>query len=450
MKQNKKGIVYLFLLKISLAPAQTLLDNYVEEGLENNQTYIKEQLDTKIAQEEQNIAKGLFLPEVTFNANYTLADGGRLIGFPVGDLFNPAYTVLNELTQTNQFPTDLANFNEQLLPNDFHETRLRLIQPVLNTDIYFGYKAKRELTTVNLAKEEAYRNQLAFQIRKAYYDHLKLMEQRTILDSTRLVIKELVRVNTKLVEYDVATKDAVLDAKTQLSDINAQLAANERLINTSRIFFNFLLNRELESEIAMDVVQLEQTEEANLERLKQNALSNRSEIAQLEGSLLAQRFEIKRNQNFIVPDINVLFEGGFQGFGYSFDTEQDYVFFNVGLVWPLFKGGRNSANIRKAKLQKQQLETQLTDLRNTIQLQVADAYYQYQESLKIYASRVSGLASALENFKIVEAQYRQNQVALLQFNDARTKLTNAQLRESIAKYDIMIARANLKKTIQIP
>ena len=443
-------VLGIFLLGTSLVQAQDILEKYVMEGLENNQSYIKEQLDTKIAQEEQNIARGLFLPEITFNANYTLADGGRLIGFPVGDLFNPAFGTLNELTQSNQFPTDLGDFSEQLLPNNFHETRLRLVQPVINTDIYFGYKARKELTAVNVAKEEAYRNQLAFQIRKAYYDHLKLLEQRTILDSTRLVVKELLRVNTKLVEYDVATKDAVLDAKAQLSDLTAQLAVNERFINTSRIFFNFLLNRELEAEIEFDFIQPNEMEHSDLTSLKENALANRSEVKQVEGSLKAQEYEVKRNQNFIIPDVNVLLESGYQGFGYEFDDQQDYILFNVGLVWPLFKGGRNRANVRKAKLEERQLGTQLTDLRNNIQLQVADAYYQYQESIKIYESRAIGLANALENFKIVWAQYRQNQVALLQFNDARTKLTNAQLSESIAKYDILIARANLKKTVQIP
>ena len=172
-------IILLSFIQFTIAAsAQSILDTYVEEGLISNQQYLKERLSTKIALEESNISKSLLYPDVSFNASYILSDGGRTIGFPVGDLLNPAYTSLNQLTNSNQFPTDLENFNEQLLPNDFHETKIRIIQPILNTEIYYGYKAKKSLVSLNQAKTNAFRNQLEFEIRKAYFNHLKVLEQK--------------------------------------------------------------------------------------------------------------------------------------------------------------------------------------------------------------------------------------------------------------------------------
>ena len=220
----KFPIVTLILSVSTSVTGQQVLEDYVETGLASNQQYLKERLNTDIAKEESNISKSGFLPDLSFNASYIIADGGRAIGFPVGDLFNPAYSALNQLTNSNQFPTNLQNINEQLLPNDFHETKIRVVQPILNTNIYYGYKAKRSLVSLNEAKADAYKNQLGFEIRKAYYNYLKLLEQKVILDSTRVVVKELIRVNGKFVKYDVATKDVLYNAEAQLYQVDAQLA----------------------------------------------------------------------------------------------------------------------------------------------------------------------------------------------------------------------------------
>ena len=40
----------------------------------------------------------MFLPDISMNARYTVARGGRIIEFPVGDLLNPVYITLNMLT----------------------------------------------------------------------------------------------------------------------------------------------------------------------------------------------------------------------------------------------------------------------------------------------------------------------------------------------------------------
>jgi outer membrane protein len=48
-------------------------------------------------------AKALYYPTASFGTQYTLAAGGRNIEFPIGDLLNPVYNTLNDITQTNNF-----------------------------------------------------------------------------------------------------------------------------------------------------------------------------------------------------------------------------------------------------------------------------------------------------------------------------------------------------------
>ncbi len=99
--KNSKSLFFLtlfFLLCHAFAKAQSPLETYIQIGLENNQQFLKTRLETKISNEEKEISKSFFLPDVAFDATYLLADGGRTIDFPIGDLFNPAYAALNNLT----------------------------------------------------------------------------------------------------------------------------------------------------------------------------------------------------------------------------------------------------------------------------------------------------------------------------------------------------------------
>ena len=449
MKKYFLSILF-FTLNCLASFGQSVLQEYIKTGLENNQQFLKARLATQIAYQENNVAKSYFLPDVAFQASYLLAEGGRTIDFPIGDLFNPAYAALNQLTGTEQFPTDISNVNEQFLPNDFHETKIRIAQPIFNTDIYFGYKASQANISVNQAKENSYRNQLIFEITKAYYNHLQVLAQQQILDSTKFVLKQLVQVNEKLIKNDVATKDVLYNAQAQLDNLDAQIATVQKNVNTSRIFFNYLLNRDLTEPILVNDPTDEEISinEWSLDLAQNEAISNRSDLLVVKGGIEAQQFLIRKEKAYLLPDVSVGAEFGYQGFGYTFDENQDFYLLSFNLNWSIFQGGRNKSQVQLANLQKEQVSADYQNLKQQIQLEVANAFYEWEETLKIYKARLSELKNAKENFNIVKGQYETNQALLVQFNQARNDLTTAQLATAIAKYNIAISKANLQRTTQ--
>ena len=60
---------------------------------------------------EVDQARGLFLPTATVDARYSETHGVM----NVGDLVNPAYAALNQLTGSNAFPTNI----DARLPSEF-------------------------------------------------------------------------------------------------------------------------------------------------------------------------------------------------------------------------------------------------------------------------------------------------------------------------------------------
>jgi outer membrane protein TolC len=180
----------LLIVSLQLLAQSSILDQYIQEGLKSNLQLQQEQLNYEKSVDNLGLARALFMPQISAVANYTLAGGGRKIQFPVGDLLNPVYTTLNQLTGTSAFP-QIANVNEQFLPNNFHETKLRVIQPLFNPEIYFNYKAQKELTTVQQAQKNVYQNELKYNITSAYYQYLQSEEALTILNKTKILLQEL-------------------------------------------------------------------------------------------------------------------------------------------------------------------------------------------------------------------------------------------------------------------
>ena len=71
-----KLIVLLIFLPVVLK-GQTILDEYIKTGVENNLSLKQKQSDYNRSLEALKEARGMFYPEVSLNARYSLSKGGR-------------------------------------------------------------------------------------------------------------------------------------------------------------------------------------------------------------------------------------------------------------------------------------------------------------------------------------------------------------------------------------
>ncbi|WKN29711.1 TolC family protein [Porifericola rhodea] len=440
----------LIWLPLHLSMAQHVLQQYVEEGVANNLALQQEELSLKKSIEVLQQAKANFLPQLSFEASYTAASGGRTINFPVGDLFNPIHATLNQITDSQNYPTDLENVNEQFLPNNFHDTRLSLRQPLLNTDIYYGYRARQKMVKVQQAQHDAYRQQLIKEIKSAYYDYLQSLELISVYDSTELLLKELLRVNRVLVKNDKATEEVIYEAEYELQNLFAQSQTALQQSQAAKNYFNFLLNKELEAEIIVDknLYDLPLLPKI-LEELQQSALANRYELKQAEKGLLTTEALLQLQKNKKLPQLSLGILSGYQGFGYSFDENQDYVLAQFNLSVPIFSGGKINSAKQEAQLQLQSAQQQIAQIESQIQLQVSHAYHQFRTAQASYTAKLRAVKSAEKSFEITQTKYKLQQALLLELLESRNRYTNAQLELVIARYQWYKAEAMLEWAAQL-
>ena len=430
--------------------AQTVLDEYISMGLRNNLALKQEDFALQKSMEALKEAKGLFLPYVSFNASYTFANGGRTIDVPVGDLLNPVYGTLNQLTDSQDFPAGLSNASEPILPNRFHDTRIQLRQPLFNTDIYYNYKAMSSLVSVQQAQRDAYEQELIKEIRTGYYQYLQTVEVLNIYDSTETVLKELVRVNESLVKNHKATKDVVYSAQFELSDLYGKVAEAKRQNYLTKSYFNFLLNRDLNDSILVDTnIAFYQGALDEIDQLQTQAVASRQELHQVLRALEANEYALKLNKGTKFPKLSVGGATGYQGFGYQFDGDQDYSLLQFDLEIPIFTGFQNNAKIQQSRIEVEKTQTRYAELREQIKVQVVDGYHNLQAARSIVASKTAAANSASESFKIIKRKYEENQVILVEYLEARTNFTNSQIGLVIANYDLLIREAQLRRTLSL-
>lgn len=165
------GIAGAFFAQAATAQT-TILDSYIKKGLEENLALHQKTFDLQKAEVDLKRAKTLFYPQASLNSQYSLAMGGRTQDIPIGDLLNNVYSTLNQLTSQTKFP-QVENQKIAFLPNDFHDTRLEVSLPLVNTDLYYNKAIKQELINTQHADIEIYKRELVKNIKEAYYQYLQ-------------------------------------------------------------------------------------------------------------------------------------------------------------------------------------------------------------------------------------------------------------------------------------
>jgi outer membrane protein TolC len=438
----KSRFILIFVLLSPLIDGQPVLDDYIRIGLENNLALRQKKTGYDKSLVALREARSLFYPNISFNARYTVSEGGRVIDFPVGDLLNPVYATLNALTSSGLFPM-IDNQQIRFLRPTEHETKLRVTQPLFSPAIYFNSQIMKELSLAEEADLDQYRRELVAEIRKAYYNAAMSKSLVRMLTDTRKLLVENVRVNRKLIENDKVTVDYLYRSESELNKFDQELRDAEKDENIAGAYFNFLLNRPLSDSIIIQEPAGFPVLSQITSGVRENALENREELRKLENYENISDLQLKLPNLFVVADY------GFQGEEYKFNSESDYLQASAVLSWTLFEGFRNKARISQALLQKEMAEQKLNEAKKQIELQVTAALEELSSSEKGITTAESRLKNAKESFRIVEKKYGEGQASLIEFMDARTNLTRSEENLIISKFRYLSAFAEFEKVAAI-
>lgn len=424
------------------AIAQGTLEGYLKKGLDSNLALRQQSFDLQKAQLDLKRARTLFYPQANITSQYTLANGGRTQDIPIGDLLNNVYTTLNDLTSSSKFP-QVQNQTIAFLPNDFHDTKLEVSVPVVNMDIRYNRQIKEELIHTRQAGIDVYKRELVKTIKQAYYQYLQADRSVAIYNNALALVQENLRVSEKLVQNGTATKEAILRAKSQVSQVQSSLieATNNR--QNASAYFNFLLNQPLETTVIADSTVAERFN--TVIPVSYEVPAAREELAQLRSTQKVLTTNLKMNKSYLVPTLNAFYNIGFQGFQLKFNSDQFYQLGGLQLKWNLFRANDNRYKIQQSQLDLDALTNQYKEVEQQLSLQVRTAYNNYYSSLQSLQALRDEVQSAQETYRLTERRFREGQALQLEVIDIRTQLTNAQIRYSLAQLAALTRAAEVER-----
>ena len=436
----KKILITLLLFPVIVAYSQTRLDAYIKTALANNETIKQQQFLLTKSLYALKEAKSLFLPSVGFNATYTLADGGRTVDIPVGDLVNPVYKTLNQMTGSNNFP-QLQNQRVLLNPNNFYDAKIRTTYPILNAEIEFNRKIKTQQYNLQQIEINLYKRELVKEVKNAWYKYLQACEAVSIYETALSLVKENLRVNTALFNNQKVNRTAVVRSDNEMSKNNALLESAKLTRNNAKAYFNFLLNIDLKTEIIKDSIT---TIPADL-FLTDTSVSKREELGKLREALAINQNITALAKSYKRPKLNSFVDLGSQAFDFKVNNKSFYYLAGISLEWNIFSGNKNKHKIRQVEADDQVLQSQTNYVEQQLKLQLTTANNSFKAAIADYNAAQSQVASSQKYYSDMFRLYKEGQALFIELLDAQNQLVNAKLQLNISLFDTWIKATEIER-----
>lgn len=427
------------------ASAQESLIAYIDTGLQSNLVLQQRHVSLEKAATALKSAKSLYLPSVELQAGYQTAAGGRNIPLPIGDLLNPVYATLNQLTQSGRFPT-VENETINFLPRNYYDAHIRTTIPLVNTDIGHSQRIHEYQVQLSELDVDIYKRELVKEIKVAYFGYLSSERAVAVYQSALELAEEGKRTNERLVENGKGLPAYVLRSESEVAAAQAALIAAEQQAKLAKYYFNSLLNRDaaatIDTAFNPDNALLEV---AGLLEAEVSPTHQREELQSLFTAINIRETALKMDKHYVVPTLNAFLDLGSQSEGFRFNGQTRYYMAGLQLAFPIFNGNRNKYKIQQSQLDVRDARLRLQEVDRQLQLTHSMALHGLRSAWQNYQAAKRQLAAAQAYQRLIGKGYQAGSNSYIETVDARNQYTSARLALSVSTYQVLSAAATVER-----
>jgi outer membrane protein len=431
MIKKLKHLMFIILLFPYSANAMVYnLQEAINTALKNS-TLIKESIEKqKSAQAHYRSAKDNMFPKISLSYNYTR-------------LRNKPYSIVN-MTGT---PSKMIMGDKNSI-----QWNMTIAQPIFTG---FALSTQKKIADLGIdisriQKEKAILD-VVKNVKVAYFNILLSQKYLKVANEAVMQLEAHKKDAENLYKEGIIPYNDLLKSQVALSNAiqNRANAKNNVKLAVSR--FNILLRKSINEENSVEDILSFNPIHFNLKSLMERAITKRPEMRELNTMLRQAQLGVKLAKSSYYPQISAFAQYQQSGDDITASTNHfsnDHnALFGVKVDWTIFEFGKKQADVEEQRHNTFALEEKIESIKDSIRLEVKDAYLKLKTAKENIKTTKVGLKQAKENYRITNLQYKQQITTSTEVLDARVYLTQAELNYYNALYGYYIALANLKRAI---
>lgn len=334
---------------------------------------------------------------------------------------------------------------------------LNATQLIFDGTYIVGLKASK--TVLELARNQELKSEqeIRFQVAEAYHTVLLAQENLKILQDNLDNVQKTLDDTQALYDNGLTEQQDVDQIKLNLNQIQINIDNTQRFLEISRQTLNFLIGIELDKEVVLT---------DNIENLVK--LSNDPAYLDVEAQLYTHPDYLIARSNLEIQDLTVrgnkaAYYPSLSGFfNYQRSAQRDeFNFLEGGEPWyptsiiglklnvPIWSSLQRKARVQKAEIGLEQSQMQLEQTEENLKLQVSRARSNYQQALKTWENQKESLELAQSISEKTNIKYSEGIVSSFELNVSESQLLNEQTKYIQAAMDLLTAKQNLDKALNI-
>ncbi len=369
-----------------------------------------------------------------------------------------------EIAKKYLYPTLSSSFNwthlgenegiviDGLPPIKMTEDNIYTLTLTLKQPLFTGWKIQKgyEIAKESYEKSEFdYENEISnliLDVKKAYFNILKA---KKFLETSKKYKEGLERHlidAQKMFQQGIVTKLDILKTEVALKNAETKIIESENFYKIAKANLNFILNKPVDNEFEIeDILEIkEKPREYNW--WKETSLKERKEIKSFEKVLSIYSKNIEMEKSNLYPQVyffmNYNVEKGTQTSREDWGTN-----WNTGILlsFDIWNWGQTKDRIKKAEKEKDEMEKQFGLLKNSIEIEVKNAYLNFISAENRIKETKKQIEAAEENLRVSELLYNEGLATTTDVIDAITSWVDAKNNYYNALYEYKVAYANLQR-----
>jgi len=304
----------------------------------------------------------------------------------------------------------------------------------------------RSMSTVETEKKKVAYNELAYAVKKNYYEWVVLLKKQAVLDEGSRILDFMIKSAEIRYKNGLGKISAYYKAKAALANIDNMKLMLENDLRQKRIMLNSLMYRKVDAELTIDTLYTWKDFPASV--LDSGYLvSQRSDIRALQRSMEVNNLQRSAELAKLKPEFGIRYD---HMIGLSTQPAQ---FTIMGMVkFPLAKWSSkmNKAKAESLVWQNESLKSQQQMILNEAAGMAGSAKAELEtkkKQMRLYETQI--VPSLRKNFQTMELSYEQNTEELFELFDAWDALNMTQLEYLDQLKAALLLQAELEKILEI-